>query len=216
MTDNYTDLYEKLSRLQWLLHRQHMQTHAGGGPMADPTRGQGRVLALLKLQPEVSTKDLSYLLGIRQQSLNELLGKLEKGGYIVRSPSESDRRIMMVQLTEKGKTEPQAGSDFSGIFDCLNPEERTAFGEYLDRVITALETKLGVSPDEDLYDWMDGARSRMGHEMFERLMAMRGGFRPPHPGHNRGEFFGGFYGRGPAHCGHSSKVPPESPEETGD
>lgn len=47
-----------------------------------------------------SFADLSYLLGIRQQSLN----KLEKSGYVERRPSEADRRVMVVHLTEKGKT----------------------------------------------------------------------------------------------------------------
>ncbi|QQO08771.1 MarR family winged helix-turn-helix transcriptional regulator [Breznakiella homolactica] len=204
MIDNYTELNEKLSRLQWLLQRQHFQSHAERGPMADPTRGQGRVLAILKLQPEISTKDLSYLLGIRQQSLNELLNKLEKSGFVERIPSEADRRIMMVRLTEKGKAEPQSEGDFSGIFSCLNPEERTAFGDYLDRIIAALEAQLGIEADEESFDWMNGARSRMGAEMFERLMEMRGGPRPHRHGHPGGPFRGGFegcggrHGRGPA------------------
>ena len=72
---NNKELFKKLERLQWLLHRQHQQLHAARGPFADPTRGQGRVLAILKMQPEISTKDLSYLLDIRQQSLSEQTGK---------------------------------------------------------------------------------------------------------------------------------------------
>lgn len=67
------ELFEKVMRLQWLLQRQHLKTHGERVPFSDPTRGQGRVLALLKMQSEISTKDLSYLLNIRQQSLSELL-----------------------------------------------------------------------------------------------------------------------------------------------
>ncbi len=51
-----------------------------------------------------SFADLSYLLGIRQQSLNEPLNKLEKSGYVERRPSEEDRRVMVVHLTEKERT----------------------------------------------------------------------------------------------------------------
>jgi len=143
----YTELYEKLSRLQWLLHRQHLRNHTEYGPMGDTTRGQGRVLAVLKMKPEISTKDLSYLLDIRQQSLNELLNKLERADYILRTPSEADRRVMMIQLTEKGKNEPHIDRDFGGIFGCLNDEEQTAFSEYLDRIIAALEEQLGDGLD---------------------------------------------------------------------
>ena len=94
MDDLYTGIYEKLSTLQWLMKRRQMFSQAEAGPFADATRGQGRVLAMLKIQPEIATKDLSYLLGIRQQSLNELLNKLEKSGYVERRPSEADKRVM--------------------------------------------------------------------------------------------------------------------------
>lgn len=204
MDNNYNELYEKLARLQWLLQRHHMQSHSEHGPFADPTRGQGRVLAMLKMQPEITTKDLSYLLGIRQQSLNELLNKLEKAGYVTRTPSEADRRVMLVRLTEKGKTEQQADVSYSGIFDCLSPEEEVAFGDYLDRIIAALESQVGSDVDEEEMDkWMRAARSRMGNETFDRMMSMRGGPHPhrhgPHDERCRRGYGGyGFYGRGPA------------------
>ena len=91
MDDIYTAIYEKLSTLQWLMKRRQMFSQAESGPFADSTRGQGRILAMLKIQPEIATKDLAYLLGIRQQSLNELLNKLEKNSYVERRPSEKDK-----------------------------------------------------------------------------------------------------------------------------
>jgi len=147
MDNMYTELYEKLSRLQWLLQRQHLRHHAEYGPMGDPTRGQGRVLAVLKMKPEISMKDLSFLLAIRHQSLNELLSKLERNGYITRTPSETDKRSIMIRLTEKGKNERHMDMDFGGLFGGLNEEEQAAFGDYLDRVIAALEERLGDEPD---------------------------------------------------------------------
>lgn len=197
MEDKYTELNEKLARLQWLLQRQHIMNHAVHGPFADTTRGQGRVLAMLKIQPEISTKDLSYLLGIKVASLNELLNKLEKGGYIVRKPSQADKRVMIIHLTEKGKTEQQADTDHLGIFDCLNEIEQQAFGEYLDRVIAALEAQVGVEPDDDeLENWKCAARSRMGTEQFEHMLSMHGGF--DGRGHGqRGGFHGAFRGGDP-------------------
>ena len=70
--ENY-DLTEQFTRIEWLLHRYHQQNHTHYGPMGDPRKGQGRVLAVLKLQPEISQKDLLYLLDMRPQSLGELL-----------------------------------------------------------------------------------------------------------------------------------------------
>lgn len=176
MKNNYNELYSKLSRLQWLLQRYRMQNNgACGGPMADPTRGQGRVLALLQLQPEISTKDLSYLLGIRQQSLNELLNKLAQGGYIVREPNEADRRVMMVKLTDKGKNEkPQENTEIENVFNCLNEDEQAQLSEYLNRLITSLEEHVdNLEPEEIKKAWVSGVKSRLGDEQFERLMQMR-------------------------------------------
>lgn len=95
-----TELYEEMSRLQWLLQKQHLKTHAAVGPMADTSRGQGRILAFLRIKDAISTKDLSYMLDIRISSLNELLAKLEKAEYITREPSETDKRVMLIYLLD--------------------------------------------------------------------------------------------------------------------
>ena len=198
MDEKDMKLYEKLSRLQWLMQRSHLRNHVKNGPVGDPTRGQGRVLAMLKIQPEISSKDLAYLLGIRQQSLNELLNKLEKKGYVTRVPSETDRRVMLVRLTEQGKQaqDENSGADDAGLFDCLSPEERDQFNAYLDRMIAAFEQKCGDGMDDGAREWMRGACERMGKDQFERLMSMRMGgrsfgnhFGPGGPGFGP---FGGF------------------------
>jgi DNA-binding MarR family transcriptional regulator len=162
MNDNYMELYEKLRRLQWLVQKQRMTEATDNNPFNDTTRGQGRVLALLKIQPQISTKDLTYLLGIRQQSINELLNKLEKGGYVERKPSEGDKRIMIVHLTEKGRTVQQQERKFPNIFASLSLEEQKNFGEYLDRIIKALEEELEIEPNA-MEEWYKKARA-MGEE----------------------------------------------------
>lgn len=170
-----TELYEKLAKLQWLLQRQHLKTHAAVGPMADTSRGQGRILAFLRMKDGISTKDLSYMLDIRVSSLNELLAKLEKADYITRKPSETDKRIMLIYLTQKGQEEEEQELDSSNIFARLSPEEQGVFGEYLVRIITTLEEELGTDAERDVMAiWMEAAKERIGEEEFERLMSMRG------------------------------------------
>ena len=209
LMNEINELYEKLSRFQWLLHKNHMRDHVEGGLMADSTRGQGRILAMLKMQDSISTKDLSYLMGIRVSSLNELLAKMEKSGYITREPSEVDKRVILAKLTEKGKNEQQQELNRGDIFTCLSEEEQKAFGDYLDRIIVFIETKIGVEVDDDERDcWMRDGRERMGDEMFERLFSMRhGGFDPRQIGGWNG--FNGF-----SHDEHWSRpgMPPSSPK----
>lgn len=174
MDDVYTVIYEKLSTLQWLMKRRQMSSQAQSGPFADPTRGQGRILAMLKIQPEIKTRELAYLLGIRQQSLNELLNKLEKSGHVERKPSDKDKRVMVVHLTEKGRQIQQPETDYQEILNCLSLEELQQFGEYLDRIIAAFGVQEVDDREEDnITNWMGQARERMGREQFEQLMSMR-------------------------------------------
>ena len=167
-----TTIYEKLSVLQGLMRRQEMSSQVRFGPFADTSRGQGRILAMLRIQPEIATKDLAYLLGIRQQSLNELLNKLEKGGYVERRSSETDRRVMVVHLTEKGKTVQQPMSNHEAVLGCLSQEELRQFGSYLDRIIAAFRAQEG-GDETAMKDWMEKAKERMGEEQFEQLLSMR-------------------------------------------
>ncbi len=200
MNDIYTEVYEKLTTLQWLMRTQQMAS----GPFADTARGQGRVLAMLKIQPEIATKELAFLLGIRQQSLNELLNKMEKNGYVERKPSEKDKRVLIVTLTEKGKALQPGESNHKEMFDCLSKAELEQMSRFLDLLIASFEQKTDDSrfgSGQD--DWMRQARDRMGDDRFEQLMRMRQrafgqhGSRPERNGFSHE----GFPGAGPRGMG---------------
>lgn len=164
------ELYEKLTQLQWLLHKQQIRGWAQGGPLTDHTRGQGRILAFLRLRDGISTKDLSYLLGMAISSLNEMLAKLEKGGYITREPSEEDKRIMLVKLTEKGKVEEQSATpDMGNIFVSLSEEEQKTFGDYLDRIILTMEKYFSESGDET-FNRKREAYERFGYDCHHHMV----------------------------------------------
>jgi DNA-binding MarR family transcriptional regulator len=189
------DLEEKLQRLVWLWHRYTRKHHQGHGPMADTSRGQGRVLAALKMQPEISTRDLAYLLGIRTQSLNELLSKLEKAEFITRKQADEDKRVILVQITEKGRQEEQQKSEFTAIFDSLNEDEQKNFSAYVDRIIAALEAEIGEDQNDEDAELLRAAKDRLG-DNFERLLAMRHGGNPFRHGR------GGFDDSSVPHFGH--------------
>lgn len=166
--DNDTDLLEQFSRAMILFHRYQHYSRKELGQFSDPHRGQGRVLALLKMQPEISQKDIAFLLDMKNQSLSELLTKLEKSGFITRIQSETDRRVMNIKLTEEGKDAArqaeQDKQDCSQIFDCLGEDERKNLSEYLARIIAELEKQMGGEPDAEAW----GPRSMMT-EMMQRL-----------------------------------------------
>ena len=144
-----SEIFDNFSRLAILMHRYGFFVRRERGFFGDTRRGQGRVLSLLKMQPEITQKDLSYLLDMRPQSLDELLGKLEKKGFITRTPSEDDRRIMIIRLTPDGEKAAESPENKSGeFFGILNPEEKEQFNEYLERLIVNLEGKMNKGNDD--------------------------------------------------------------------
>ncbi|ADL04354.1 MarR family winged helix-turn-helix transcriptional regulator [Lacrimispora saccharolytica] len=155
MQEKKFDLIMQLTRIEWLLHKYHLQNHANFGPMGDPRKGQGRILSILKMKPEISQKELSYLLEMRPQSLGELLAKLEKKGYISRTPSETDRRSMNIKLTKEGDEATESSHQefsFDHVFDCLNDEEQLNLSNYLDRMIHTLESQIVDEQPEPDFD----------------------------------------------------------------
>jgi DNA-binding MarR family transcriptional regulator len=170
MNEIKTTITEQLQQLQILMHRASFHSFMGDVRMHNPHRGQGRVLSILKMKPEISQKELTYLLNMSKQSLAELLAKLEKSGYITREPSEEDKRVLTVKLTEEGMNAAiDAGdetSETTKVLDCLNEEELDKFSEYLDRIISRYEEQF---PEEDFQE-----RRRMMEEFMSQYGRGRG------------------------------------------
>ena len=177
------ELYKKLGHIGRLTHlwaaQQRERTGLG---RIDTTRGQGRILAALKLKDGIATRELAYVLGIRVPSLNEALSKLENAGYIVREPDPRDRRVQLITLTDSGRAltgqlgEGEPVGD--NIFEVLTEQERANLSDYLDKLIARMHEDL---PDleADRQEWEKAARERMGDDAFEAWAAQaqeRGGF----------------------------------------
>lgn len=147
-------LARKVGRMGMLIHRYYEAKAHRHGAMGDPLRGQGRVLALLKAKPQTTQRELSYLLDMRQQSLSELLSKLEEKGYITREKSEEDGRVTVVTLTESGANaapSPDQMQDHIDALDCLDAQEQEQLETLTDKVTSSLEAKLeemGIDPHQ--------------------------------------------------------------------
>lgn len=163
------ELIEKFMKVEMLLHRYQAHGMRARGPLGNPHRGQGRVLALLKMQAEITQKELAYLLDMRQQSVSELLAKLEQKGYITRRPSEEDRRTTLIALTEEGRTAAeQADPDESAlnrVFGCLSEKEQAQLGEYLDRLAAGMKDEvkdMEMNWKDFAAGWGPGGRGKPG------------------------------------------------------
>lgn len=201
MSEIKSTVNDQLHQLQMLMHRASFVQHANKGHRYSPQRGQGRILALLQIKPEISQKELSYLLNISKQSLAELLAKMEKSEYITREASESDKRAMTIKLTEAGKEAAAALDDESKVeakvLEGFSDEELASLSELLERLIKEYEE---LFPKSD-YD----ERRKMVKE-FMASHGQEGDWPEQYHGRGRGR------GRGHGHSrsGKGRVIPPGS------
>lgn len=183
MNEQFMKLQHDLRRYY---HRQ-MAKNQGYGPH----RGQGRVLTLLKMNPEISQKDLTFVLGMRPQSVGELLQKLEDKDLITRDASEQDRRVMIIRLTDLGMEEAEKISETTDVgeelFADFSDDEKIEWARLVEKLSETLKNELGEDDSEEFFG---------GGREFD-------GPRPPHEHGPHGPHgHVGPHGRGPAHPHH--------------
>ena len=65
--------------------------------------GQGRILYALWKEDGVSIKELAKKTALGKSTLTDMLDRLEESGHLTREMSETDRREVIIKLTEKTK-----------------------------------------------------------------------------------------------------------------
>ncbi|QAY66095.1 MarR family transcriptional regulator [Paenibacillus protaetiae] len=100
VSDDFTRVWSKLTR-EWKLTLEQS--------LAPLTEGQLGVLELLLQHEPMKPSDLLQYLSTTPAAITTLLDRMERNELIVRTRDESDRRIVWVTVTEKGKAETQRG-----------------------------------------------------------------------------------------------------------
>ena len=131
-------LFHKFIMINEVLDRRNKKQNP---EMKSITKGQGRLIILLKRKDNLSTKELSEILNISVTSLNETLNKLEQQNLIRKVPSPKDKRVLLVELTEAGRSLEFKNHEDVDIFDNLSEEEKENLNEYLNRLTVALHNK---------------------------------------------------------------------------
>ena len=109
---------------------------------------QGRILKIVSGHDGISQKDLQVAAGIKPGSLSEVLIKLEKLGYIVRRPDQSDKRKHNVFITEDGMEafgQIHKGHELESekLFAPLNQKEKLELIGLLDKLLGDSESFKG-------------------------------------------------------------------------
>ena len=151
-------LAQKAERMGRLMHRYYTLSARNQGAIGDPLRGQGRVLALLAVKPETTQRELSFVLDMRQQSLSELLAKLEEKGFVTREKSAEDGRVT-VSGVDSGKLEVRELKAPKGYTAFEGTRSVTVKAEGLDvDQVAAAKPKLTITAESPLRaDSADGS-----------------------------------------------------------
>ena len=105
--------------------------------------GQGRILFALWRGDGISINELARRTALGKSTLTDMLDRLEESGYLLRTPSQKDRRKILITLTEKTKRVHQKYNDVSILmseifYDGFSSGEISEFEEYLRRLLDNL------------------------------------------------------------------------------
>jgi DNA-binding MarR family transcriptional regulator len=97
--------------------------------------------------------DLSSALGVTARNITTIVDALERDGVLVRRPDPTDRRAILLELTEKGHAHVEHNQALQSglaerVFAPLNRRERSALYALLTRVSGHLAQLAATSRDE--------------------------------------------------------------------
>ncbi|HEY0088168.1 MAG TPA: MarR family transcriptional regulator [Candidatus Lokiarchaeia archaeon] len=106
---------------------------------------QGRILFVLWENDNLPIYELSKKTQLKKSTLTSMLDRLEKKGYIKRSYSEQDRRLIIIKRTEKDNSFQDLYKKVSEkmidiFYSDFKENEITDFEYYLKKILNNLES----------------------------------------------------------------------------
>ncbi|MFX0033141.1 MAG: MarR family winged helix-turn-helix transcriptional regulator [Candidatus Hodarchaeota archaeon] len=104
---------------------------------------QGRIMFVLWRGDNISIHELSKRTLLSKSTLTSMLDRLEQSGFIKRLPSKTDRREILIQLTDKDKNFQSkyidVSKDMTNIYyNNFDEQEINEFEKYLERILNNL------------------------------------------------------------------------------
>lgn len=142
-----------LLRLAWRAHRERMYERVTASGYEDVTRAQFELVRWPSIDG-LRPGEIAQLAGLSKQTVNDLLGELERAGYVERHPAPEDGRARIVRLTERGRALQRSAHEISlaleRVWATTLGEERFALvREALEEVVATglpAEDELPASP----------------------------------------------------------------------
>ena len=109
---------------------------------------QLRLLGVLR-DRKPTMNELARLLGLDKSSVTGLIDRAERRGLVMRVPSATDRRAVLVSLTDHGHSLAAAGAvrfeaDITLLLEHLPPSDRDALSRLISQLLVAHATGQGI------------------------------------------------------------------------
>jgi MarR family transcriptional regulator, lower aerobic nicotinate degradation pathway regulator len=109
---------------------------------------QLRLLGVLR-DRKPTMNELARLLGLDKSSVTGLIDRAERRGLVMRVPSATDRRAVLVSLTDHGHSLAAGGAarfeaDITLLLEHLPPSDRDALSRLISRLLVAHATGQGI------------------------------------------------------------------------
>jgi DNA-binding MarR family transcriptional regulator len=119
---------------------------------AGTTPARARLLAALHCQGNCQMSALGAFLDVTPRNVTKLVDGLEAEGLVARKPHPSDRRAILISLTERGKMvgKESALADHAAaawLYEQLNPGERQHLARILRKLLATLAAEEVVAAE---------------------------------------------------------------------
>ena len=109
---------------------------------------------LVERKGEIIMSHIADYVNVPMSTATGIVDRLVKNGYLERNRSDSDRRIVLIKLTDKAKTVvneiKNLGSNyFSIIYESLSDEERAFLSKIITKVINSINKQESIDKKED-------------------------------------------------------------------
>lgn len=141
---------DALAQLSFVVHRMLERRAAEH----DLSLIQTRLLGVLR-DRNPTINELGKLLGLDKSSTSGLVERAERRGLVARAPSATDRRSVLVSLTDAGRSlvaeaSSQFEADVSALLKHLPRRDRSALNALVTRVLATHAAEQGIElfPDD--------------------------------------------------------------------
>ena len=132
------DRVEIIRQMLWL-SRKHFQLNTA--QLEETGMGSGQIPVLIELNRsgELNQRELAERTHVTPATMSGTLKRMEKNGFIIRTPDENDARISRVRLTEEGRAQCETARQ---LFDETSNQMLEALDEESLSMLNALLTRI--------------------------------------------------------------------------